>query len=148
MDWTYLIIFFIIVIIIGVVTVVWGWPAANRYYEKTLTDNHDSFELEFCYRVPKTKREIIECLKVHSQYDILNYEFNEETSEITFMDSEPRVWGPFRFMMVVKEEKGFCILKIVQITGLFGTNAYSRWRHKLNPFWQKKIGAEPIPYFK
>ena len=53
-----------------------------------------------------------------------------------------------RLQAIVKEEKGFCILKIVQMTGLFGTNAYSRWRHKLNPFWQKKIGAEPIPYFK
>ena len=100
--------------------------------------NYDAAMRKFIFKIFISKEDFYSKLKTPNIKDVLEYDFNEQISVITFK----RYNAQFSYGIKIDEHKEFVILTVEQIS------ISSRISYFINAFFIRKFNAEPIDYLK
>ena len=139
--------FLVVFIAVGILTLI-----AIKYYSDIIKNhkdssygviNHDEYMRVFCYKVNKSKQEIVDALLVKSKCDEADCSFDPHNQIITFTSLDHR--DPINYQLTVMECDGFSIVKVSQINRSWLAPA-GVISYRQNPFWVKEMQAEPVSY--
>ena len=98
--------------------------------------NYDIFMRRFVFSIDSTREEFYSKLKIHNVDDVLEYEFDEQNSVVTFTVHSRQ----FAYKIKVDEYEQIAILRAEQVPFV------SKVTYHINAFFIKKFNAEPIDY--
>lgn len=102
------------------------------------TRNFDGGMRNFIYKIPMPEKQALEMLYMHNVADEMDYTFDAENAVISFV---PFSGGQVSYQLHFAEQDGIFTLWLEQISLFQNIIIY-----RVNPFFVKKLNAEPIPW--
>lgn len=98
--------------------------------------NYDTFMRKFVFYIAITREEFYSKLKIRNVFDMLEYDFDEQSSVVTFI----RYNAEFSYKIKIDEYNEAVVLRVEQIP------LVSKTTYLINEFFIKKFDAKPLEF--
>lgn len=103
--------------------------------------NYDIFMRKFVFEIAFTKEEFFSRFEIYNVNDVLEYDFDEQNSVVTFK----RYNAEFPYKIEIDEFKESIVLRVEQIPLVM---AKGNVPYYINEFFVKKFNAKPLEFEK
>ena len=98
--------------------------------------NYDTFMKRYVFRIDLGRDDFVRQLKIKNAYDVLPYEYDEETGVIVFKKYNT----DYKYRIYIQSKESYIILKVEQIC------FSSKVAYDINYFWINKFNAIPLEF--
>ena len=101
--------------------------------------NYDTFMRKFVFQIAFTREEFYSKMKTHNVFDVLEYDFDEQNSVVTFK----RYNAKFPYKIEIDEFKESIVLRVEQIPLVMDKGNVPYY---INEFFIKNFDAKPLEF--